>query len=132
MLLSASGTLGLAAEPRNKAVCSFPGRPVNKCLSQSLQPMGGEGNGRGKRYVHNTTTHLHIVPRLFLNVEKAVYSPLAAIFLFSFSVCLLLKAPVVLYNTLIENVPPSQHRWSQCVPLSKLKHDVHVCGVHGQ
>lgn len=32
---------------RNKAVCSFPGRPVNKCLSQSPQPMGGEGK-RGK------------------------------------------------------------------------------------
>ena len=29
------GLLGLAAEPRNKAVCSFPGRPMNKCLSQS-------------------------------------------------------------------------------------------------
>lgn len=35
VLLSASETLGLAAAPRNKAVCSFPGRPVNKCLSQA-------------------------------------------------------------------------------------------------
>lgn len=45
VLLSASGTLGLAAKPRNKAVCSFPGRPVNKCLSQGPWPMGGERKG---------------------------------------------------------------------------------------
>lgn len=52
VLLSASGTLGLVVEPRNKAVCSFPGRPLNKCLSQSPLPMGGKGK-RGFRYVHN-------------------------------------------------------------------------------
>lgn len=53
VLLSASGTLGLAAEPRNKAVSSFPGRRVNKCLSQSPWPMGGGGK-RGVRYAHNS------------------------------------------------------------------------------
>lgn len=52
-VLSASGTRGLAAGPRNKAVCSFPRRPVNKCLSQSQWAMGGEEKRGKERNVHN-------------------------------------------------------------------------------
>lgn len=54
--LSASGTLGLAAEPRNKAVCSFPGR-ASEQVSQSESMTNGwrvkERESEGFKYVHN-------------------------------------------------------------------------------
>lgn len=78
VLLSAPETLGLPSEHRNKAVCSFPRRAVNKCLSQTPKPMGG-WRKLGFQHVHNYSMNnaaRHAVCTYFIYVFCAVKSSL--------------------------------------------------------